>query len=214
MASLAESTMEGEATRSTLPAIKAVAKRYASDTGARVGDHRQRWYGVVDTGANTPGRRSFATRPEFRDALRGDVATGTRHSRTLGYDLLYVAVPIASGGTIHGALRISYPTSELDGGSATTGSRSRASPPSCWPWRHALAAASRTGSASRSRVSKKPPPEQVLGDLAARAPVPEARRRFVRSRSSSNEMVARVDGAAALRSVTSSLMRRTSCGHR
>ena len=136
MASLAESTMEGEATRSTLPAIKAVAKRYASDTGARVVITDSGGTAVVDTGANTPGRRSFATRPEFRDALRGDVATGTRHSRTLGYDLLYVAVPIASGGTIHGALRISYPTSELDRGSATTGWRSRASPPSCWPWRH------------------------------------------------------------------------------
>ena len=36
VASLAESTIEGEATRSTLPAIESLAKRYASDTGARV----------------------------------------------------------------------------------------------------------------------------------------------------------------------------------
>ena len=68
---------------------------------------------------STPTRRrraSGASRrgPSSAAALRGDVATGTRHSSTLGYDLLYVAVPIASGGTVHGAVRITYPTSELD----------------------------------------------------------------------------------------------------
>ena len=77
-------------------------------------DHEPEGRRARRLGAARAGRRSFATRPEFRAALRGDVATGTRHSSTLGYDLLYVAVPIASGGTVHGAVRITYPTSELD----------------------------------------------------------------------------------------------------
>src|SRR5581483_4772911 len=57
---------------------------------------------------------SFASRPEVAAALRGEIATGTRHSRTLGATLLYVAVPVASGGRVRGAVRISYPTSALD----------------------------------------------------------------------------------------------------
>ena len=42
------------------------------------------------------------------------MSTGTRYSRTLGTDLLYVAVPVASGGVVHGAARITHPTSEVD----------------------------------------------------------------------------------------------------
>ena len=44
----------------------------------------------------------------------GDVATGTRHSNTLGTDLIYAAVPVGSAGHIRGAVRITYPTSALD----------------------------------------------------------------------------------------------------
>ena len=46
---------------------------------------------------------------------RAGSSTGTRLARaTLGHDLLYVAVPVASGGTVLGAVRITYPTSALD----------------------------------------------------------------------------------------------------
>ncbi len=67
---------------------------------------------VVDSGAAVP--RDFATRPEIAAALRGKVATGVRYSRTLHTNLLYVAVPVASGGVVHGAVRITYPTSAVD----------------------------------------------------------------------------------------------------
>jgi dihydrofolate reductase len=49
--------------------------------------------------------RDFSTRPEFEIALEGGRATGIRHSDTLGSDLLYVAVLVASGGNVHGAVR-------------------------------------------------------------------------------------------------------------
>ena len=42
------------------------------------------------------------------------MAAGTRRSDTLGTDLLYVAVPVASGGEVHGAVRLTYPTTEVD----------------------------------------------------------------------------------------------------
>ena len=68
---------------------------------------------VVDSNP-IPGDTSFASRPEIASALGGRVATGVRHSNTLGADLLYVAVPVASAGKILGAARITYPTSAVD----------------------------------------------------------------------------------------------------
>jgi signal transduction histidine kinase len=59
--------------------------------------------------------RSFRSRPEIRAALEGDETTGTRHSNTLDEDALYVAVPIATGGELHGAVRITYPLSFVNG---------------------------------------------------------------------------------------------------
>jgi len=57
--------------------------------------------------------RDFSSRPEVADALTGRRITGTRFSETLGLELRYVAVPVASGGVVHGAVRITYPTSVL-----------------------------------------------------------------------------------------------------
>ena len=56
--------------------------------------------------ASPRGRRSARRSP-------GDTPRGVRHSKTLHERLLYVAVPIASGGTVHGAVRITLP--DLDG---------------------------------------------------------------------------------------------------
>ena len=67
---------------------------------------------VFDT--ETDETRDFSSRPEIIAALDGQRSDGTRPSETLGYDLMYVAVPVASGGTVHGAVRITYPTSTLD----------------------------------------------------------------------------------------------------
>ncbi len=79
IASLAESTLEGDAPTSNLRAIKALGRRYAADTGARVVITDRQGISVVDSAPRPlrPGGTS-ATRPEFRAALRGDVATGTR----------------------------------------------------------------------------------------------------------------------------------------
>ena len=198
IASLAESTIEGEASTSNLPAIAALARRYAADTGARVVITNGKGVAVVDSAPPTSGRRSFATRPEFRAALRGDVATGSRHSSTLGYDLLYVAVPIASGGTVHGAVRVTYPTSELDrrvrnywlalAGIAVV----------------VLAVAALIG-LSFARWIRRPlaglevaAADAGGGDLSARAPVPDAPPELRRLALEFNDMVARVEGLVSV----------------
>lgn len=113
VASLAEETLESGGSEA-VPALRSVAERYLRDTGGRIVIVNAKGAVLVDSSPPEPGPRSFASRPEIAVALGGDVATGSRHSKTLGGDLLYVAVPVASSGVVHGAVRVSYPTSTLD----------------------------------------------------------------------------------------------------
>ena len=82
--------------------------------GGRVVVDRPEGTSVADSGADTP--QDFSNRPEFADVLRtGDrriryAATRTPSTRSL----LYVAVPVASSGEVLGAVRITFPTTEID----------------------------------------------------------------------------------------------------
>jgi signal transduction histidine kinase len=115
MATSAEDPLErGSKTPSTQ--LRRLAAQYARNPGGRVVVVDRAGTSILDT--ESPPGRSFASRPEFAAALSQThpaIATGTRHSTTLGTDLIYVAVPIASPtGSVLGALRITYPTSALD----------------------------------------------------------------------------------------------------
>jgi signal transduction histidine kinase len=93
--------------------LQAIAQRYYAQTGGRVlivGPKGQR---VLDSGPGLGGT-SYASRPEIAQALNGQVATGVRFSNSLGHDLIYVAVPVATDGRVRGAVRITYPTSAVD----------------------------------------------------------------------------------------------------
>jgi signal transduction histidine kinase len=101
-------------TRRQLDALAAVAYSYARRTGGRVVIVDRRGSALVDTSARVSGAESFASRPEIRSALSGNYPSGVRASKTLRQRLLYVAVPIASGGVVHGAVRVTYPMSTVD----------------------------------------------------------------------------------------------------
>ena len=90
-----------------------MAEGYARETGARVAITGPAGVVVYDTDPAISGARSLASRPEIHTALGGTVATGSRYSETLDTDLLYVAVPVAASGTVYGAVRVTYPTSEI-----------------------------------------------------------------------------------------------------
>ncbi len=107
VASLAEDALEAGIT----PNLAAQLDGYGSGAG-RVVVVNNDGLSVYDT--DTTEIRDFSSRPEIIAALDGQRSDGTRPSTTLGYDLMYVAVPVASGGTVHGAVRITYPTSTLD----------------------------------------------------------------------------------------------------
>ena len=88
------------------------AAAYAQRTGIRVVVVDKAGTSVLDT-AGRPGR-DFSSRPEVRSALAGVRAEGTRHSDTLHTGLLYVAVPVASGGEVFGAVRLTLDTPEVN----------------------------------------------------------------------------------------------------
>jgi signal transduction histidine kinase len=94
------------------PEVRRVAASYDADTGGRVLVVNRRGRSLVDSAPT--GSTDFSSRPEIAAALGGEIATGTRGSRTLGSDLLYVAVPVASSGVVHGAVRITYPMSAVN----------------------------------------------------------------------------------------------------
>lgn len=110
LAGVAEDALE----RGVATDLDGVVDRYDDRTGGRVVIVDRAGISVADSDSPAPGRRDFSTRTEFETALAGSVATGIRFSQTLGHRLLYVSVPVASGGVVHGAVRITYPTTELD----------------------------------------------------------------------------------------------------
>ena len=94
--------------------VARLAYSYASSAGTRVVIVDTRGYALVDTSARVPGTESFVSRPEVAAALKDKVASGTRWSATLHTYLLYVAVPVGSGGVVSGAVRITYPMTSVD----------------------------------------------------------------------------------------------------
>jgi signal transduction histidine kinase len=113
LASVAEDAVQNRS-QSQLRSVAAFARDYTRSTGTRVVIVDRNGVALVDTAPLGPGAESFASRPEIAAALRGSVAAGTRHSDTLHTSLLYVAVPVASGGVVHGAVRVTIPTSAVD----------------------------------------------------------------------------------------------------
>jgi len=91
--------------------LEQVVDQYARATGAVVV--------VVDTQAVAVAAsdgsvgESYSNRPEIQDALAGRAVSGERESQTLGEPLLYVAVPVRAGTDVLGAVRLTYPVSEV-----------------------------------------------------------------------------------------------------
>jgi signal transduction histidine kinase len=80
------------------------ADAYERRTGVRVVVVDEQGTSEIDTAGSIG--RDFSTRPEIQVALRGTRSVGTRYSETLKTDLLYVSIPVSSGGRVHGAVRL------------------------------------------------------------------------------------------------------------
>ena len=113
LSSYAEDAVQTQ-NRAELAAVARYAYSYATSAGTRVVIVDRRGYALIDTSSRVPGTELFASRPEIARALAGKIAAGTRHSATLGTNLLYVAVPVGSGGAVTGAVRITYPMTSVE----------------------------------------------------------------------------------------------------
>ena len=91
--------------------LRRIASQAASQLGARVIVVGPKGMLRADSAGSPP--RSFASRPEIQIALSGRTAQGTRHSDTLGADLLYSAVPVTNAGRVAGAVRVTQSVSAV-----------------------------------------------------------------------------------------------------
>jgi len=103
--------VEDSLERGTPVQLGGLLESYARDPGGRIVVVDSAGRSVVDS--EDPIGADFTNRPEIREALAGIRAEGSRRSDTLGGDLFYVAVPVTSGGVVHGAVRITYPPATL-----------------------------------------------------------------------------------------------------
>jgi two-component system phosphate regulon sensor histidine kinase PhoR len=89
--------------------VSSVVDRIAKEADARVTIVREDGSVVADSEADPQSMENHASRPEFAAALRGDVGVNSRTSRTIGTELIYVAVPSGKG-----AVRLALPVPEID----------------------------------------------------------------------------------------------------
>ncbi len=74
-----------------------IAQQAAQAAGARITIIDSSGTVLADSEANAGTMENHAMRPEFAAALHGQVASSTRVSKTIGVELLYLAVPIRGG---------------------------------------------------------------------------------------------------------------------
>ena len=106
------SRVEDDLESGTAPDLTGVFDQYAVP-GGRIVVTDADGISVADSGSFETDR-DFSSRPEFQRALSGERATGERRSDTLDTNLVFVAVPVASNGVVHGAVRVTVPTATVD----------------------------------------------------------------------------------------------------
>ncbi len=102
------SASAADAARVSLPSLQSLAGQEAQAAGARATVIDSQGKVLADTEADPASMENHAQRPEFAAALRGNIGTDTRRSRTVGVPFLYVAVPVTGG-----AVRLAYPMAEV-----------------------------------------------------------------------------------------------------
>ena len=88
--------------------LSQVTAQAAAAAGARITVIDSSGKVLADSGADPGKMENHAARPEFVAALHGETGTSTRVSKTVGVELLYVAVPIPGG-----AVRMAYPLTSI-----------------------------------------------------------------------------------------------------
>jgi methyl-accepting chemotaxis protein len=94
--------------------LQASVDVYRAKTLARVVVTDSAGVAVAVSGDEARRGGNYSNRPEIAAALAGTPTSGRRYSSKLGTDLVYVAVPVLSGGRTVGVVRLSYSASTID----------------------------------------------------------------------------------------------------
>lgn len=94
--------------------IDDLAKSLGRDSGARVTIIDRAGVVLGDSESDPTTMENHATRPEVASALQGADARSERRSATVGYDTLYVAVPIRNGPNVLGVARVALPLDQIN----------------------------------------------------------------------------------------------------
>lgn len=100
--------------------LRELAAGYRQSSNGRVVIVDRDGFVVADSNRDAPDDivtpRNIGSKPEVAAALAGELVRGTRASRRLPVDLLYVSLPVGSATGIEGAVRVTYPASVIADG--------------------------------------------------------------------------------------------------
>ncbi len=94
-------------------ALETLLRTAGSDLGGRVIVTDLQGRLVADSAGTGLRGSAYGSRPEVAAALTGRQAQGTRHSDSLGEDLLFTAVPIVRAGRTEGTVRVTQSVAEV-----------------------------------------------------------------------------------------------------
>lgn len=115
LAGAAEDILSGETTGTAID-LHATLMAYAADEGGYVVVVDADGVLIESSDESDVIGTQFANsnRPEFEIALRGKTSSGSRSSVDAGGDIVYVVVPVQSGSSVVGAVRITFPANVID----------------------------------------------------------------------------------------------------
>ena len=94
--------------------VDAIAKTLGSQISARITIISRDGVVLGDSEENPASMENHANRPEVIEALSRRTGSSIRYSSTLGYEMMYVAVPVIIDGEVIGVARVSLPLTEID----------------------------------------------------------------------------------------------------
>ncbi|MGQ9567790.1 MAG: ATP-binding protein [Anaerolineae bacterium] len=96
--------------------LDALAKEYASLLGARVTFIRADGLVLGESHEDRALMDNHLQRPEVQQALARGLGVSVRHSRTVGYDMMYVAAPVLVQGEVVAFARVALPLARVEEG--------------------------------------------------------------------------------------------------
>lgn len=91
--------------------LNQLVKEYAKELNVRITVIDNEGNVLADTDYNSSEMENHGTRPEIVSAFEGKVGKEIRYSKSLGMEMLYIAIPIT--GEVQGVIRLSIPSKEI-----------------------------------------------------------------------------------------------------